>query len=171
MAPRFKRREDGAIEARLTEVEADTLRRVAEDLLTAIDSPDEGFRRLFPPAYPDDDDAQEQFESLTRDELVEAKKAAARAVVDAIERGQRRRDGWLGLLDPPTAESLLGILNDARLVLGTRLDVSEEMASRPLPDDDPRAPATNLYLFLGGTQELLVEAMSLGLVPGNDEDG
>ena len=30
----------------------------------------------------------------------------------------------------------------------------------PLPADDPRAPAMNLYLYLSGLTELLVEAMT-----------
>ena len=170
MSPSFSRRRDGSIDVVLTTVEADALRRLAQDLVAAIDTPDDGFRRLFPPAYPDDEAAQEQFRSLTRDELITGKKDAARAVVDVIDGGARKRDRWRAVLDPPTASALLGLVNDARLILGTRMDVTEEMEPHPLSDDDPRAPTYNLYLYLGGLQELLVDAMLPGvLVPEEGE--
>ena len=60
-------------------------------------------------------------------------------------------------------EQLIGwlrALNDLRLVLGTRLDVSEDMYEREMDPDDPRAPAFALYTYLGWLQEQVVEALA-----------
>ena len=55
-----------------------------------------------------------------------------------------------------------GCLNDLRLVLGTRLGVTDEAGGRgPWPDDDdPRAPAMVAYHWLTYLQDTLVEALS-----------
>ena len=47
-----------------------------------------------------------------------------------------------------------------RLVIGTRLDVSEDMAE-PQPDD-PTAPEYALYELLGQLQYLMVEVLADG---------
>ena len=56
------------------------------------------------------------------------------------------------------AESWLTGLNALRLVLGTRLDVSEEAPPNVDPTD-PRAHQAAVYLYLSWLQEQLVEAM------------
>ena len=163
----FRNRPDAALEARLAEVEATVIRRLAVDLAQAVREPDEpSMRRLFPPAYLDDDRLQEQFASLTRDELLEGKIAAARAVADSIDAGALKRGRWSGVLDEETAGCWLRVLNDARLVLGTRLDVTEDMES--LADDDPSTATMNLYLWLGWLEEMLIDALA-GRLP--DETG
>src|SRR5439155_27084009 len=48
-------------------------------------------------------------------------------------------------------------LNSLRLVLGTRLDVSEDLHT--LPDDDPRAPTFAVYSYLGWLEEQVVDAL------------
>ena len=51
-------------------------------------------------------------------------------------------------------------LNEVRLVLGTRLDVSEEGDERPLDDTDPRWEAFAVYDYLTHLQAEIVEALS-----------
>lgn len=155
----FRARDDGSIEVRLTDVEVQVLRAAVADLAESLDAEDAAFRRLFPPAY-DDDRQQTEYAALTRDDLLEGRIDAARTVLASLEAGALKRGRWLGVLDIGTAEAWLGVFNDLRLVLGTRLDVSEDMDHTPLPGSDPRAPAFNLYLYLGGVQELLIEAMA-----------
>jgi hypothetical protein len=168
----FRRRRDGTIEATLSEVEASALQRVARDLEGAVDEPDEAMYRLFPPAYAEDAERQSSFEEMTRGDLVEGKKRAARALVASIEAGSTKRGRWSGTLDDETAHAWLGVLNDARLILGTRLGVTEETEHRMLPESDARAPAHNLYLYLGGIEEYLIDALFPGLVvSGDDEPG
>jgi len=60
-------------------------------------------------------------------------------------------------------------MNDARLIIGTRLDVTEDMEPEPLPYDDPNAPQYNLYLMLGAMEWALVEALMVGLPPGVED--
>ena len=50
-------------------------------------------------------------------------------------------------------------LNLVRLVLGTRLDVTED-AYPDLTADDPDLPAWALYEFLGGVLENIVRALA-----------
>ena len=54
----------------------------------------------------------------------------------------------------------MGAVNDLRLVLGTRLDVSEE-TDLAVDPSDPDAAAYGLYAYLGWLLELLVEAVSV----------
>ena len=173
MAKPFSRRRDGTIEVRLAPQEANVLRQVAEDLAAAFDEPDElddGFRRLFPRAY-QDEDAEQAYQELTRDDLIDGKVVAARTVSRTLAGSTDAGGGFRERLDDEQASAWLAVLNDARLILGTRLDVNEEMAHEPLPGNDPRAAAYNMYLYLGGMQELLIEAMMPGVfVPGPDED-
>jgi len=59
----------------------------------------------------------------------------------------------------------LAALNDLRLVLGTRLDVTEEMYERGVPEDDPRAASFAIYAYLGWLEEQVVDAMAASLPP------
>ena len=61
------------------------------------------------------------------------------------------------LLDEEQLAAWLSALNDLRLVLGTRLDVTEEMDA--VPDDHPRAGAFAVYSYLGWLQEQVVAAL------------
>ena len=88
-------------------------------------------RRLFPPAYPDDPERDAGYQVLTRDELLEQRLAA----LDVVE---RTLDG--GDLDTGEMTAWMGTLNSLRLVLGTRLDVDEELPD--LDPADPRRPRT-----------------------------
>jgi hypothetical protein len=58
------------------------------------------------------------------------------------------------------AQAWLTALNDLRLVLGTRLDVSEDTFLDRLDAGDPRAPELALYAYLSWLQEQLVEALA-----------
>ena len=61
---------------------------------------------------------------------------------------------------PPNRPAWLTALNDLRLVLGTRLEVSEDSLLGDLPEDDPRAPDLALYAYLSWLQEQVIEAMA-----------
>lgn len=156
----FSARRDGSIDVHLTEVEAGALAHVAGELLEALRVPeDEALARLFPPAYEDDPLREEEFAVMTRLDLTARKRANAQAVIDTITGASRKRDRVAARLDPDRAQAWLGLLNDARLVLGDRIGVTEDMDGDPLPEDDPRAPAHNLYVYLSGLEWALVEAL------------
>jgi hypothetical protein len=83
------------------------------------------------------------------DELVAGRREALRAFVatlDSRKLTEEELDAWLGAL------------NDLRLVLGTRLDVTEETFARPLDPRDPKAPELAVYGYLSWLQEQVVEA-------------
>jgi hypothetical protein len=116
-------------------------------------------RRLFPTAYHDDPDRDREYQQLVRDELLE-RRLAALATVEATARA-----------DEVTQEELtawLTSLNDLRLVLGTRLDVSEDQAT--IDEDDPDAPAMAVYGYLSVLLGEVVDALADDLPPPTEPE-
>ncbi|WP_433894514.1 DUF2017 domain-containing protein [Streptomyces sp. CA-111067] len=116
---------------------------------------DPALARLFPDAYEETGDAAE-FRRFTENDLRGRKRNDALAMIKVLDAG-----GPVLKLNPEQARQWLGALNDLRLTIGTRLEVSEDADSElyRLPDDDPRKPLVMAYLWLGGLQESLVEAL------------
>jgi hypothetical protein len=135
--------------------ELSALTGLSADLGDGTDSPpppsDPALARLLPDAYQDDDQAAGEFRRLTESSLRRDKVTAAERLLAALPAdgaGEVR-------LDPETTESWLATINDVRLALGTRLEVTEEMAE---PDpEDPDAPAYVVYLWLTELQGVLIE--------------
>lgn len=73
-------------------------------------------------------------------------------------------------LDEGQMVAWLGALNDLRLVLGTRLDVTEDLDPATLSEDDPRAPSLALYFYLGWLEEQVVAVLAEGVDPAGTED-
>ena len=114
---------------------------------------DPALARLLPDAYRDDDEAAGEFRRLTESSLRQEKAAAAEQMLAALPEdgpGEVR-------LDAETTETWLATLNDVRLALGTRLEVTEEM-QEPDPED-PDAPAYVVYLWLTELQGVLLEVL------------
>ncbi|MEV6010394.1 DUF2017 domain-containing protein [Streptomyces sp. NPDC051976] len=116
---------------------------------------DPALARLFPDAYDQTADAAE-FRRFTENDLRARKRDDALAMVRGLDAG-----GSVVELTPDDARQWLGALNDLRLTIGTRLEVTEDETSElyRLPDDDERKPLVMAYLWLGGLQESLVEAL------------
>lgn len=166
---RYKR---GAFAVVLSDVEAAAIRRVAEEMLQALESDhldEPQMRRLFPPAYENDAKLQDEFLRMTHDDLVARKRNAARTVISSIDAGKFKRGAFTTDLDDETMQTWLGFINDARLVLGAKLGVTEDMDHEPLPAEDPRAAAHNMYVYLSGIEWQLVDALSeaAGLGPAD----
>jgi hypothetical protein len=64
------------------------------------------------------------------------------------------------VLDHAQVEAWCGALNDARLVLGERLGVTEELYEAGIDRRDPRAPELALYSWLTWLQGEIVEALA-----------
>ena len=107
-------------------------------------------RRLFPTAYPDDADAEAYYRLMAGEELVARRLSA----LDALEKASNASH-----LTVDDALRFLAALNDLRLVLGTRLDVSEDDDLDQLDPDAPETPSYHLYHYLGWLLELTVEAL------------
>ena len=151
---RIQRDRKGGYRLRLPSEERDLLRSLPDQLRDVIRTDDPGLHRLFPPAYADDDEAEDEYRRLMRNELLEGKLASLRVVeetADADHLTQEQLEAWLGAI-----ESL-------RLYLGTVLDVSEDSYANVTSRDDPDAPAMALYGYLSWLQEQAVEALSAGL--------
>ncbi len=133
----------------------DLVGQLRDVLLATTDDP--SLRRLFPTAYHEDPDRDREYQQLVRDELLESRLAAlapveASAVADELD--EAGLTGWL------TA------LNDLRLVLGTRLDVSED--DPDVDPDDPDAIAHVVYHYLGMLLCEVVDALQ-GDLPATTE--
>jgi hypothetical protein len=124
--------------------------------------------RLFPTAYPDDEEAGAEFRRFTEGTLRDGKANAAVSIIDTLEDAglppELTEDGLTidVELDEPTAETWMRSFTDLRLALATRLEVEEgdEAYWAALPDDDPRAQAHDIYEWVGYLQETLVGALS-----------
>jgi hypothetical protein len=131
---------------------ADPLADLAQLDAVAPEPPtDPVLARLLPAGYRDDAESAEEFRRLTESALRQQKRrSAARLLADLPGEG-----GGEVRLDAETTECWLTALNDVRLALGTRLDLTEDM---PEPDqDDPDAPAYVVYVWLTQLQDVLVQ--------------
>jgi hypothetical protein len=124
--------------------------------------------RLFPTAYPGDEEASAEFRRFTEGTLRDGKAAAACVVIDTLEEAglppELAEDGLMidVELEPDAAETWLRSFTDLRLALATRLGVEDgdEELWYALPEDDPRAHAHDIYEWVGYLQETLVRAMT-----------
>ncbi|WP_030418428.1 DUF2017 domain-containing protein [Streptomyces sp. NRRL F-5065] len=134
-------------------------------------------RRLFPDAYGDPGgtpraaEAEEQrahsaeFRRYTENDLRAGKRENALAVIrtlDALSSASAGEGGAVLKLSPEESRQWLSALNDLRLAIGSRLEITDEDDSEllfRLPDEDPRKPMVMAYLWLGGLQEALVSTL------------
>ncbi|MCX5212706.1 DUF2017 domain-containing protein [Kitasatospora sp. NBC_00240] len=129
---------------------------------------DPALARLFPDAYgepgaPADADTREaaaEFRRYTELDLRARKRDNALHVVRALD-GLGGEGGVLKLA-ASDCQHWLGAMNDLRLTLAARLEITEEdeQGLYRLPDSDERKPLVMAYLWLGGMQESLLEAMA-----------
>lgn len=144
----------GSYRVHLGRKERALLRGLPGQLDDGLDSDDPSLTRLFPPAYEDRGD-ELAFRRLTRESLVEGKRAALRALADtaaAEELDEQQLGAWLDAL-----ESL-------RLAVGTQLGVTEESYGSFDPDD-PDAGRMAVYHWLSWLQEEVVHALASALPP------
>jgi hypothetical protein len=150
---RIRRTRRGTYRVELPEEERDLLRRLLPQLraLVAGEDPADGrTRRLHPPAYTDDAEADADYQRLMREDLEASRLAALDAVeasVDATELDEQQLLSWLGSV------------NNLRLVLGTILDVSEELEMGAVPDETPDVEAYALYAYLSSLLGEMVDAL------------
>ncbi|MFD6349589.1 MULTISPECIES: DUF2017 domain-containing protein [Streptomyces] len=191
MAGHFEAVPGGGAAVALDEVEVSILRSLAVQLLELIGPGDEpgadadplaalfaegpseppsdpALRRLFPDAYGDDTEelraAAADFRRYTENDLRTRKREDALSVVRALDgmASEGPEESALLKLTPDESRAWLGTLNDLRLTIATRLEITEDEESERLyrlPDSDPRKPMVMAYLWLGALQESLVETL------------
>ena len=139
---------------------ADPLEAMVGMTTGEVAAPDDpALRRLLPDAYSDDEVMSGEFRRLMDGELRRQKTEALEEMRDAVDGADE--SGVKLRLAPQQAETWLQALNDIRLVLGTRLDVTEDLEDRwaEIGPDDPVAPLLAAYEWLGWLQESVVLAL------------
>ncbi len=94
-------------------------------------------RRLYPPAYADDTEREREYQALVHDDLLARRLNTLDTVESTLDAAE---------LTPDQLEAWIGVVNDARLVLGTRLDMVEGHLG--VPRDHPDATAHAVYELL-----------------------
>ena len=164
MSRRFRRRGEGLVVS-LTEPEAELLRNIPEELRPVLEAgrdPDDPVReRLFPRAYldPTEDLAEQEWQELVHPELIRERLKALERLAETLSRATTRKGRVEIEIDADEAQAWLGALNDARLALGTRLGVTEDLDQAELPSDHPDAAAYAVYGWLTWVQGDLVETL------------
>lgn len=151
----FRHRSDGTITVQLSENE----RRVLGSLLgelrdhlddAAADDVPKAFERLFPVARPDDERAQDEWERLVHDELRTSRVAGIDIVDETLE---------ADVVTPDQLTAWMQSINALRLVLGTRLGVSDESDRASFDPESPEAPLWVAYDWLTQLVDAAVRAL------------
>jgi hypothetical protein len=134
------------------------LPREAQGLLDQRDDPT--VQRVFPVAYPNDPEAERSYRDLVGSELVAKHKAELEMLsetADATEIDVAQLGQWLGAIEV------------LRLMLGTSLDVGEEV--EVLPESDPRSSQLAVYRYLSWLQGEVIDALAMSLPDEGREIG
>jgi len=156
---RVRRHRNGTFELRIPAEERDLLRSVGPQLrevlvrqATAIEAgADPAVDRLFPEAYPDDPERQTEYRLLAHDSLMESHLGALAVLEETADADRLTEDQLM---------AWMRAVNNVRLVLGTRLEVTEEGDERPRSPRDPRAGAFAVYDYLTYLQGDIIEALA-----------
>jgi hypothetical protein len=148
----FKRARNGDLVATLYEQEVELLAMTARDMVAIVEEPPDGEvrDRLYPRAYldPTEEKAQGEYDALVHDDLVQARRSALEVVVAGLDGVEANRRGMVAIsLSPEEEMQWLTAVNDARLVIGTALGVTEEGHTDYEPND-PRFEYGVLYSWL-----------------------
>ena len=120
-----------------------------------VDHDDPTAKRLFPVAYTDDDAAQADYHEMMGGSLLDHHQHALDVLVSTID-------------EPPSTSSdlhgWLGAVEVLRLLLGTQLDVSEDITE--IDPGDPRADQFTVYQYLSMLQNEIVDTLADARCPG-----
>lgn len=161
----FRAMPAGKVRAVLTDQELMVLQAVSPILRPVVEGDLSGepeAERLLPSASRDDPEVAASFRAMAHDELVKAKLRAIDRFGEAV--GEPNHDAskrkWIRDLDVEETAAWMSVLNDTRLVLGTRIGVTEDMYEELDEDllDDPRH---QMYWVLSELLGSLVQAASV----------
>lgn len=161
---RFQPRGEGLL-VTLTTAEVELLRSIPNELRPLLEGgrdPDDPVReRLFPRAYldPTEEAAEEEWQELVHPELIRERLAALERLTATLERATERKGRVEVEIDADEAQAWMGTFNDARLALGTRLGVTEDLDATEVDADHPDAAAFAVYGWLTWVQGDLVETL------------
>lgn len=156
---RFDRDSQGRFHPNLDVHEREVLADLPGQVMGLLSGEDPVSARLYPVAYPDDPQAQADYRSVMEKSL----QAKHRAALDALATSASDES-----LDGEQIQLWMGALEILRLILGTELDVSEEMEE--IDALDPRASQFAMYAYLSMLQGEIVDALSETLPVVAEED-
>ena len=140
---RFRRGPDDTLVVSLAPLELGLLADLPDALREVFDAPtsDAAAKRLFPQAHlePTEEEAEE-WRAMVHPDLLRQRLDALELLTSSFARATEKKEWREIVLGPDDVQAWLGVLNDVRLVLGTRLGVTEEE-----PDIDPDAPEARAY--------------------------
>ncbi len=157
----ISRRRDGGWNVALSDAERAVLAGAAAQLQGLLHTGDESLFRLFPPAHPDDREAEEEYRQLVGAGLSEGKRAA----LASLEGSARQKT-----LNGDELEIWLAGLESLRLVLGTQLDVSDDLDEERLQPDHPDAARLSLYHWFSWLQDEVIQALVSALDTAADRE-
>ena len=137
----------------LLEGERDILAQLIDDFREFVmseDLRDSAVARLFPSAYKESEVSAE-FRKYSEPALRETKECDSALMRAALDSGNVIH------ISESDIDSWLRGLNDLRLTLGTRLEVTGDEYGGEIPEDDPRSFLYSLYGWLGWLQGSLLE--------------
>ena len=135
----------------LPEAEQELLRTLVPQLRDLLTTDDPSITRLFPTAYANDPERDAGYQALVRDELLEKRFASLDVLEQTVDGGELSGD---------ELSAWMRALNDLRLVLGTRLDVTEDDDPADIDPEDPDAPAWAVYHYLAMLLTFIVDALA-----------
>ncbi|WIE57634.1 MULTISPECIES: DUF2017 family protein [Curtobacterium] len=152
----FVRRADG-VHLGLSSGERDLLASLTEQLRQVLGgdlSTDPISERMFPDAYPGDDEASAEFRKYTQSDLLTQKTTNASIVHDWLT---GTRDGSLDVEDE---QAWLRTLTDLRLTIADRLGIEDADDEERSVEADAGVGLRDVYDWLGYVQEHLVVTLT-----------
>ncbi|MCS6561804.1 MULTISPECIES: DUF2017 domain-containing protein [Curtobacterium] len=152
----FVRRADG-VHLGLSSGERELLASLTEQLRQVLDgdlSADPVAERMFPDAYPGDDDASAEFREYTQSDLLTQKTTNATIVHEWLT-GVRD-----GPLDTEDEQAWLRTLTDLRLTIAERLGIADADDEQRSVEADAGVGLRDVYDWLGYVQEHLVTTLT-----------
>jgi hypothetical protein len=153
MADRSDRRvtaRRGRYVLKLDRQERALIRQLLSELreLLALGPDDPRVRRLYPAAYAEDPELEDEYRSLTREELQSGRLASVTAVEQSVDAKSLTADELTAWMQA---------VNSLRLILGTMLEITDDDQELAFDPNDPNARTIALYGYLGGLLDEIVD--------------
>jgi hypothetical protein len=116
--------------------------------------------RLYPDVRPEDPEWSAGFRDLVRRDLDEGRRDHIATVVSSLD---------ARTIDDVEADAWLHVLNDLRLVLGTRLGVVDDGDDGSFDPEDPDAAAKVVYAYTGFLEAQFIDVLAGALPDDPDE--
>lgn len=150
MALSFRRNGDGSFGVTVPAQERQLLEQLVPQMRELIEEGDSLTWRLFPNPYPDHEKAAAEYQELIGDELRQKHLASLDTISQTLSEKRLTEDQLV---------SWMQAVNDLRLVIGTRLEVTEDSDLDDFIGDTERSLFIT-YLYLGEMLFEIVRAIS-----------